>query len=163
MAKDLLQYVGFHFDGSRFTKRACTSPLIIRILVNGFVNGKYINRTYFIEFVQKHQDLIQEIKPSFFEITVALAFKYFADKTRHCHYRNRLRWQAGQFSNVITPMMSIITNIGYDHQNLLGNTLPKIATQKKLGSLKKKYRFYQNSNRMWCQYLSEKQSLWIAN
>ncbi len=101
------------------------------------VNGKYINRTYFIEFVQKHQDLIQEIKPSFFEITVALAFKYFADKKVDIAIIETGLGGRLDSTNVITPMMSIITNIGYDHQNLLGNTLPKIAAEK-AGIIKEK-------------------------
>lgn len=94
------------------------------------VNGEYISQKYVVDFVESSQSTIQDIKPSFFEITVAMAFKYFADKKVDIAIIETGLGGRLDSTNVITPILSIITNISYDHQNILGNTLPEIAGEK---------------------------------
>jgi dihydrofolate synthase/folylpolyglutamate synthase len=94
------------------------------------VNGECIPKQDVIDFVQNNKVVIEEVKPSFFEMTVAMAFDYFA-KARvdvaviEVGLGGRL-----DSTNIITPECSIITNIGLDHTALLGNTLELIAREK---------------------------------
>ncbi len=94
------------------------------------VNGHLISKKYVSAFVQKHQSAFEKIEPSFFEWTVALAFDYF----RYCKVDVAIieTGLGGRLdsTNIVTPMLSVITNIGLDHTNLLGNTLSKIALEK---------------------------------
>jgi dihydrofolate synthase/folylpolyglutamate synthase len=94
------------------------------------INGKYISKAYITKFIEQYGEDISELQPSFFEATTALAFKYFADKkVDYCVIETGL---GGRFdaSNIITPLLSVITNISYDHTHILGNTLPEIAFEK---------------------------------
>ena len=94
------------------------------------VNGEMITENFVTGFTEKIKPLIEEIEPSFFEITVAMAFEYFMyQKVDIALIEVGL---GGRFdsTNVITPELSIITNIGWDHMNILGNTLEKIAFEK---------------------------------
>ncbi len=94
------------------------------------INGSYISEKYVIEFVEKYKSDFGQIKPSFFEITVALAFDYFANqKVDYAIIETGLGGRLDS-TNVITPILSVITNIGLDHQDLLGNTLQEIAAEK---------------------------------
>jgi dihydrofolate synthase / folylpolyglutamate synthase len=94
------------------------------------VNGQMIPEQTVIDFVAKHRQDFDEIAPSFFEMTVALAFAIFAkEKVDIAVIETGLGGRLDS-TNVITPLLSIITNIGWDHMNLLGDTLPKIATEK---------------------------------
>ncbi len=100
------------------------------------INGQWIEEDFVTDFTQRIQPLINEIEPSFFEITVGMAFDYFAkEKVDIAVIEVGL---GGRFdsTNVITPELSIITNIGWDHMNLLGDTLEKIAFEK-AGIIKK--------------------------
>ena len=100
------------------------------------VNGEEINEEYVIEFTELMKPLIEEIEPSFFEITVAMAFDYFAkEKVDVAVIEVGL---GGRFdsTNIITPELSVITNIGWDHMNILGDSLEKIAFEK-AGIIKK--------------------------
>jgi len=100
------------------------------------VNGQWCEEQFVTDFTQRIQPLINEIEPSFFEITVAMAFDYFAkQKVDIAVIEVGL---GGRFdsTNIITPELSIITNIGWDHMNILGNTLEKIAFEK-AGIIKK--------------------------
>ncbi len=94
------------------------------------INGVYISKKYFIDFVNKIIPAIDEIKPSFFEITVALTFNYFADKKIDIAVIETGLGGRLDSTNVINPILSIITNISYDHQKILGDTLPEIAREK---------------------------------
>src|SRR5205814_269712 len=90
------------------------------------INGKMIPRKMVIEFVEKYKLAFEKIQPSFFEWTVALCFDYFArEKIDIAIIETGLGGRLDS-TNVIFPMVSIITNIGWDHTNLLGNTLKKI-------------------------------------
>lgn len=94
------------------------------------INGEMINQDFVIDFVEKTKPLCASIEPSFFELTVAMAFEYFADEKVDIAVIETGLGGRLDSTNVITPEISIITNIGYDHMNLLGNTLPEIAAEK---------------------------------
>jgi len=100
------------------------------------INGDMIAEDFVIDFVEKIKPLIEEKEPSFFEITVAMAFEYFAQQ--HVDIAIIEVGLGGRLdsTNIILPELSIITNIGYDHMNMLGNTLDKIAYEK-AGIIKK--------------------------
>jgi len=94
------------------------------------INGKMIPKNYVLDFVKKYKNDFEKIKPSFFEWTVGLAFDYFAkEKVDIAIIETGLGGRLDS-TNVITPLLSIITNISFDHQNLLGDTLEKIANEK---------------------------------
>src|ERR1700744_3824478 len=93
-------------------------------------NGEMISEEYVIEFVEEHQKDFEAIKPSFFEMTVGMAFDAFArEKVDIAVIEVGLGGRLDS-TNIITPLLSVITNIGWDHMNLLGNTLPLIAGEK---------------------------------
>jgi dihydrofolate synthase/folylpolyglutamate synthase len=94
------------------------------------INGELCTEDFIIDFVEKMKPAIAEIQPSFFEITVAMAFSYFAEA--HVDVAVIETGLGGRLdsTNIITPELSIITNIGWDHMNLLGNTLEAIASEK---------------------------------
>ncbi len=94
------------------------------------INGKYISSKFILNFINTYKQNLEEIKPSFFEMTVALAFLYFDDqKVDYAIIETGLGGRLDS-TNVITPLVSIITNISYDHQNMLGDTLEEIAGEK---------------------------------
>ncbi|HAJ99597.1 MAG TPA: dihydrofolate synthase [Bacteroidales bacterium] len=94
------------------------------------INGKMIPKIEIAKFVTRHKDFFQTIQPSFFEISIALTFDYFArQKVDIAIIETGLGGRLDS-TNIITPELSIITNIGMDHVNLLGDTLDKIAGEK---------------------------------
>ena len=93
------------------------------------INGKKITREDVINFVKKNKEDFEKINMSFFEYTVAMAFNHFANKVDIAIIETGLGGRLDS-TNIITPEVSIITNIGYDHINLLGKTLEKIAFEK---------------------------------
>jgi dihydrofolate synthase/folylpolyglutamate synthase len=94
------------------------------------VNGRMISEDFVVDFTKRIQPVIDEIEPSFFEITVAMAFDYFAkEKVDIAVIEVGLGGRLDS-TNIITPEVSVITNIGWDHMNLLGDTLEKIAREK---------------------------------
>jgi dihydrofolate synthase/folylpolyglutamate synthase len=94
------------------------------------INGQYIPRQRVVEFVEKHRTAIEAIQPSFFELCVAMAFDHFARERVDIAVIEVGLGGRLDSTNVITPLLSVITNISYDHQNLLGDTLPLIAGEK---------------------------------
>ncbi|MCF8277445.1 MAG: bifunctional folylpolyglutamate synthase/dihydrofolate synthase [Flavobacteriales bacterium] len=94
------------------------------------INGEMIAEESVVEFVAEHQSDFERIKPSFFEMTVALAFHHFANNEVDIAIVETGLGGRLDSTNVITPELSIITNIGYDHQQFLGETLPEIAGEK---------------------------------
>jgi dihydrofolate synthase / folylpolyglutamate synthase len=94
------------------------------------INGKEIPKRYIVNFVEKYATNFEKIEPSFFEWTVGLAFKYFADEKVDIAIIEVGLGGRLDSTNVIKPILSLITNISYDHINLLGNTLQKIAVEK---------------------------------
>lgn len=112
-----------------------TSPHILNFNERIRVNGKCISNSYIRTFLDDNIKLIKKIKPSFFEVNTALAFKYFSDKkvdiaVIECGLGGRL-----DSTNIINPAVSIITQIDMDHMQFLGNTLISIAKEK-LGIVK---------------------------
>ncbi len=94
------------------------------------INGRYISRQYVIDFVEKMKPIIAEVQPSFFELTVAMAFDYFAQRKVEVAVIEVGLGGRLDSTNVITPVLSVITNISFDHMQFLGNTLPEIAAEK---------------------------------
>jgi dihydrofolate synthase/folylpolyglutamate synthase len=94
------------------------------------IDGKEIPKKYITEFVEKHKTGFEKIEPSFFEWTVGLAFNYFAEQKVDIAIIEVGLGGRLDSTNVVKPLLSLITNISYDHTNLLGNTLPKIAKEK---------------------------------
>ncbi|MBC7850928.1 MAG: bifunctional folylpolyglutamate synthase/dihydrofolate synthase [Chitinophagaceae bacterium] len=94
------------------------------------IDGEMIPQQYVIDFTQRITPMIDSVEPSFFEVTVALAFEYFAaEKVDIAIIEVGLGGRLDS-TNIITPELSIITNIGWDHMNILGNTLAAIASEK---------------------------------
>lgn len=100
------------------------------------VNGEMISKEFVTGFTEKIKPVIEKIEPSFFEITVAMAFDYFADLQVDVAVIEVGLGGRLDSTNVINPEISVITNIGWDHMNLLGNSLEKIAYEK-AGIIKK--------------------------
>lgn len=117
-------------QSSGYSTGLYTSPHLKNFTERIKVNGIEVSEKFVIDFVNKIKPEIERIKPSFFEITVAMAFDYFS----HCKVDIAVI-EVGlggrlDSTNVITPMVSVITNIGFDHKELLGDTLEKIAFEK---------------------------------
>ena len=94
------------------------------------INGEMISEEFVVDFVERTKQLTETIEPSFFELTVAMAFDFFEkEKVDIAVIETGLGGRLDS-TNIITPILSIITNIGYDHMNILGNTLEEIAFEK---------------------------------
>jgi dihydrofolate synthase/folylpolyglutamate synthase len=94
------------------------------------INGKCIDKQDVTDFVNNHKQFIDTLKPSFFEMTVAMAFDYFRkEKVDIAIIETGLGGRLDS-TNVVQPVVSVITNIGLDHTNFLGNTLEKITVEK---------------------------------
>ena len=94
------------------------------------IDGHLVPKDYVLDFVNRNYTAIQEIQPSYFELTVALAFAYFADQAVDIAVIETGLGGRLDSTNVVRPLLSVITNIGYDHQDVLGDTLPEIAGEK---------------------------------
>lgn len=94
------------------------------------VNGTYISQEAVAAFVERHRDTIEEIQPSYFEVTVAMAFDYFREAQVDVAVIETGLGGATDSTNIITPVLSVITNVSYDHMQVLGDTLPQIASVK---------------------------------
>jgi len=101
------------------------------------INGQYITSKFIVNFLNKHHETIELVDPSFFEVTVAMAFAYF--ESENVDFAIIETGLGGRLdsTNIINPLLSVITNISYDHQNLLGDTLQAIAGEK-AGIIKEK-------------------------
>ena len=100
------------------------------------VNGEMIPEDSVVVFVGKHKGFFEKLKPSFFEMTVAMAFDYFAQRSVDVAVIEVGLGGRLDSTNIIIPLLSVITNIGHDHMDLLGSTLQKIASEK-AGIIKK--------------------------
>ncbi len=94
------------------------------------INGEKIPKQIVCDFVEKHKKAFDDISPSFFEMTVGMAFEYFASEKVDVAILETGMGGRLDSTNVVTPELSIITNIGYDHTDFLGDTLEKIASEK---------------------------------
>lgn len=113
-----------------------TSPHLKSFTERIRINGQEVDESFVVSFVEDNQDLIQEIQPSFFEMTVAMAFQYFAQQKVDIAVIEVGLGGRLDSTNIITPEVSVITNIGFDHMEMLGDTLEKIAFEK-AGIIKK--------------------------
>ena len=101
------------------------------------INGIEIEKDFVVDFVNRMLETIARVEPSFFELTVAMAFQYFAEKKIDIAIIEVGLGGRLDSTNVINPLTSLITNIGYDHMDILGNTLTEIAREK-AGIIKKR-------------------------
>lgn len=124
------------FQQSGYKTGLYTSPHLKDFKERIKVNGEMIEEDFIVSFVEKMKAVIEEIRPSFFELTVVMALQYFAEKDVDIAIIETGLGGRLDSTNVITPEVSIITNIGYDHMNILGDTLEKIAYEK-AGIIKK--------------------------
>lgn len=113
-----------------------TSPHLIDFRERIRVNGEKISKDYIVKFVDKHREHFEPVQPSFFELTMMMAFRYFADMEVDVAVVEVGLGGRLDSTNIITPDLSIITNISFDHMQFLGNTLEKIAGEK-AGIIKK--------------------------
>lgn len=118
------------FQNSNYKTGLYTSPHIIDFKERIKINGIEIKSEWLINFLQKHKDTFDKIQPSFFEATVAIAFQYFAEM--ECDIVIIETGLGGRLdsTNIITPILSIITNISLDHTDILGATIKQIAEEK---------------------------------
>jgi len=107
-----------------------TSPHLVDFRERIKIGNLYIDKEFVIQFVEKAKPLIAQIQPSFFELTVVMAFEYFAQQKVDIAMIEVGLGGRLDSTNVISPIMSIITNVSIDHTNMLGNTLESIATEK---------------------------------
>jgi dihydrofolate synthase / folylpolyglutamate synthase len=107
-----------------------TSPHLKDFRERTRVNGQMMTEQFVVDWVAKHRDLFENISPSFFEMTVAMCFDYFAQNNVEVAVIETGLGGRLDSTNIITPLISVITNIGWDHTDLLGDTLAKIAFEK---------------------------------
>jgi dihydrofolate synthase / folylpolyglutamate synthase len=128
-----------------------TSPHYLDFRERIKINGKLMRKKSVVGFVARHKEYLEELQPSFFEMTVGLAFDYFrAEQVDIAIIETGLGGRLDS-TNVITPLLSVITNISYDHMALLGSTLPLIAAEK-AGIIKKNVPVVigeRQENRIW--------------
>lgn len=94
------------------------------------INGEMISENKVVSFIEQNKSVLEQVKPSFFETTVAMAFEHFAKEEVDIAVIEVGLGGRLDSTNIINPLLSIITNIGFDHVDILGNTLKKIATEK---------------------------------
>lgn len=107
-----------------------TSPHLVDFRERIRINGEMMPQQYVIDFVEKERSFFEPLHPSFFELTTALAFNYFAEQ--HVDVAVIEVGLGGRLdcTNIISPILSVITNISFDHTQFLGNTLAQIASEK---------------------------------
>lgn len=107
-----------------------TSPHLVDFRERIRINGEMMPQQYVIDFVEEERSFFEPLHPSFFELTTALAFKYFAEQ--HVDVAVIEVGLGGRLdcTNIISPMLSVITNISFDHTQFLGSTLAQIASEK---------------------------------
>jgi len=107
-----------------------TSPHLKDFRERVRINGEMISKDYVVDFINDNKERFANIGLSFFEMTVGMAFKYFADEKVDIAVIETGMGGTLDSTNVITPLLSVITNISFDHTQFLGDTLAKIATEK---------------------------------
>lgn len=107
-----------------------TSPHLIDFRERIRINGEIISEDYVVNFVKRYKSSTEQIKPSFFEWSVALAFEYFKDEAIDIAVIETGMGGRLDSTNIISPELCIITNIGMDHQQFLGDSIEKIAAEK---------------------------------
>ena len=115
-----------------------TSPHLVDFSERIRYNGAPISQEYVIDFVENEKVFFEPLQPSFFEVVTAMAFKYFADMEVDIAVVEVGMGGRLDCTNIISPILSIITNIGLDHTQFLGTSLEQIAMEK-AGIIKKMY------------------------
>ena len=113
-----------------------TSPHLVDFRERIRVNGQCISKERVVKFVEDERKFFEPLHPSFFELTTALAFKYFDEQKVDIAVIEVGLGGRLDCTNIISPILSIITNISFDHTQFLGDTLAKIAAEK-AGIIKK--------------------------
>ena len=107
-----------------------TSPHLKSFTERIKINGEQINEKYVVDFIAENKIHIDKIKPSFFEVTVGMAFQYFSDSKVDIAIIETGLGGRLDSTNIIIPLVSLITNISMDHQAILGDSLTQIASEK---------------------------------
>ena len=94
------------------------------------INGEMMAEAFLVDFVEKTKEISEEIKPSFFELTFVMALEYFAVENVDVAIIETGLGGRLDSTNVITPLLSVITNVSFDHMDILGDSLEKIAFEK---------------------------------
>jgi dihydrofolate synthase/folylpolyglutamate synthase len=123
MLSSILQEAGFKTG-------LYTSPHIKEFGERIRINGEMISKEFVVDFVEQVKNICAELKPSFFEVTVAMGFEYFKKQEVDIAIIETGLGGRLDSTNIITAILSVITNIGYDHTEILGNTLAEIAKEK---------------------------------
>ena len=118
------------FQAAGYKTGLYTSPHLKSFTERIRINGDEINKDDVVEFVATHKDFLDQLQPSFFEMTVGLAFWYFAKQEVDIAIIEVGMGGRLDSTNVISPELCVITNIGLDHTQFLGDTLPLIAGEK---------------------------------
>lgn len=131
-----------HLLASYFQERGCktglfTSPHLIDFRERIRINGQMISEEKVVEFFNRYQTKIDQLEPSFFEMTTALAFHYFAEEKVDVAIIETGLGGRLDSTNVLRPLLSVITNISLEHTQMLGDTIAKIAFEK-AGIIKEK-------------------------
>lgn len=107
-----------------------TSPHLVDFRERIRINGEMIPKKEVVAFIESNKTLFEEIKPSFFEMSVAMAFDYFSRQDVQVAVIEAGLGGRLDSTNIIDPVISVITNISFDHMDLLGDTIAKIAVEK---------------------------------
>ncbi len=107
-----------------------TSPHLVDFRERIRVNGEMVPQKYVVDFVKKYRERFEPVMPSFFELTMEMAFLYFAEQKVDVAVVEVGLGGRLDSTNIISPDLCVITNIGFDHMQYLGNTLPEIAAEK---------------------------------
>ena len=123
-------YLAAIFQSAGYKTGLYTSPHLKSFNERIKINGEPIPENKVVKFVEQNQDFMEELQPSFFELSVGMAYDYFAkEKVDIAIIEVGLGGRLDS-TNIITPILSVITNISFDHTDILGDTLPKIAYEK---------------------------------
>ncbi len=107
-----------------------TSPHLVDFRERMRVDGRMISREAVVDFVNRYRAMSLDVHPSFFELTMMMAFEYFARESVDIAVIEVGLGGRLDSTNIISPILSVITNISFDHTAFLGNTLPAIASEK---------------------------------
>jgi dihydrofolate synthase/folylpolyglutamate synthase len=118
------------FQSAGYKTGLYTSPHLKSFTERIRIDGEEITEDSVVRFVAENKNFLDDLKPSFFEMTVGMAFWYFAQQKVDIAIIEVGMGGRLDSTNVITPELSVITNIGYDHMQFLGETLPEIAGEK---------------------------------
>ncbi|WP_345255676.1 folylpolyglutamate synthase/dihydrofolate synthase family protein [Flaviaesturariibacter amylovorans] len=113
-----------------YTTGLYTSPHLYDFRERIRINGELVSEAFVVAFTDRIRPVMEQLQPSFFEITVAMAFEYFAQQQVDVAVIEVGLGGRLDSTNIITPDLSVITNIGWDHMNMLGDTLAAIAGEK---------------------------------